>query len=214
MRLPLITIGLGACNVLLALAIAVQWINGSQREPLMQSANPAPPHEPWRLELPTAAPDLETIKAQAVFHKTRTFYVAPPASSIELPVPDYRFTGSMSIPNQPLTAMLVNNQTNVRAKVKVGDVLDQWTVTHVGPRHVTLSLGSRIADIGSNPGERSNGLTVLSGSESPRAQIQPASSEGAVRILSAPGGVRHSASVPSANMSGTEAARMYQPSNR
>ena len=89
----------------------------------------------------------------------------------------------MSFPGQPVTAMLINNQTGARQKVRTGESLDGWTVTEVTPRNVIVTLGQRTSEIGSAMGAGSSGITHV-----PRREvIESNAATRGVKILSGRG---------------------------
>lgn len=182
--------------VLIALLVAGTQVsqirNGQPRPIAVRSVS---------VEVPPATA-VESLQAQAVFHKSRAFYVAPPAPETLDPAPDYRLAGAMSFPNQPMTAMLVHNQTGMRQKVRVGESLDGWTVTDVTARRVVLSLGQRTSEIGTAPGA-SVGMTHVSREELP----QGGNAAGGVKVLSGNG----SSTTTAPNNPNNNAPRLYRP---
>lgn len=165
-RLPLSTLLLAALNLALFAGLSTQILRGSKREELLNAPGQTLSAGPLNIDAGQPVANLEAIRNQALFHKTRAFYVAPRAPAVELPPPDYRVAGSMSLPNGPLTAMLVHNQTAARIKVSAGDLLEGWTVAEIGSRKVTLQQGNRSTEIGSTATTRSGINLVPNGQRS------------------------------------------------
>lgn len=210
-RLPLITVAV--VNVAAASLVAVQLWNGSQRDQLAGAESMQIPVAGAVHELP-AATIFDAVQAQAVFHKSRSFYVAPQAPVVQQPAPDYRYAGSMSIPNRPASAVLTHNQTSARMKVAVGDQLEGWTVADVRPGKVVVQLGDRMAEITATArgqaGGTASGITMTSGMQLMNIQsAAPAPSAGMVRVLGTPGASPGIA--PRANAASNEAPRLYRP---
>lgn len=206
-RLPLPTLLLALLNLALFAGLSVQMLRGSKREELLNATGQTLSVTPLNIDAGRPVVDLEPIRNQALFHKTRAFYIAPAAPAVELPPPDYRVAGSMSLPNGPLTAMLVHNQTAARIKVSAGDLLEGWTVAEVGPRKVTLQQGTRSAEIGSMSTARSGINLVPNGQRS-------ASPSGIVRMPAGTSTPIQPASTGGAAASGNGGPRIYRPPGR
>jgi hypothetical protein len=155
MKPSAMTVVLAAVNLTLAALLVSLLLAGTQREAIMRSERDAPAVPDMDLSLPQPSADVGSIQVQSVFHISRSFYVAPAPGIVEAPAPDYKLTGSMSIPGRGRTAVLTHAQTNARVKVAVGDVLEAWTVQEIGSRAVTLVTNGRTIEIsaaGSNAG--------------------------------------------------------------
>jgi hypothetical protein len=207
-RLPLVTVLLAALNALLAWAIAVQLLGeprlGEQVRIAAAAAKaPAVPEAPAAL----APLSFDGLQSQAVFHKSRSFYVAPPPM-VQQPTPDYRMVGLMALPNRPPSAVLLNNQSNARIKVAVGDQLEGWNVAEVTARKVVIQLGDRTAEINSASRGGSGGRVVVPGS-----QASTAASPGMVRVLGAPAAPAQASAPaqPRPNSPADSAPRLYRP---
>jgi hypothetical protein len=201
-RIPVLTLLLCGLNSLLLAVVCWRALDGSKRDELVQSAGHAPQTTALDLSLPSV-PDASVIQAQAIFHKTRAFYVAPVAPIVQQAVPDLRLAGSMSIPNQPSAALLVNPQSGARTKVHVGDQLEGWTVAEIGPRRVVLQLGDRREEITNSSGSIASGMTTSA--MSPGA----AAPAGGIRVLSGVGSGAAAISRPSTPLN--DAPRLYRP---
>lgn len=210
MRLPLPTIALAVLNGAALIALVTLALQGTQRDELLQAQSLQSTKAPASLEVPPASVQFESIRDAAIFHQARSFYVAPAAATFEQPPPDYRLTGSMSVPSRPLTALLLHNQSKERVKVIAGDQLEGWTVIAVEARQVTIQLGERREQIGSAAAP-SNGVTIVA-QDRPKAFL-PAS--GVVRV---PAGTAASANEsvaePPAAASISDKPRLYRPPDR
>ena len=120
MRLPLFTVLLAALNVALVCAVGVQLF-GTPRldDEIKVAAQRARPLAVPDLPTAVASMSFEGLQSQAVFHKSRSFYVAPAAPAVLEPPPDYRMVGLMAMPNRPPSAVLLNNQSNARDALSV-----------------------------------------------------------------------------------------------
>lgn len=130
------------------------------------------PHEPSRIpphdvELPAlsllapeTASDLEVLESRPLFHATRRFYLEPveTMAATRSDPPDYELAGAMMLPDGPAIAVLRHRQTSQRIKIRVGDVLDGWTVDEVNVQQVFVSLGDDRVAIGKPPGGPNHGL--------------------------------------------------------
>ena len=208
MKLPLFTVLLAAINVLLLWAIGAQLFGGPRLEEQVKAAAAAA-KMPAVPELPAAlAPtSFDGVQAQAVFHKSRSFYVAPASPITQQPPPDYRMVGLMALPNRPPSAVLVNNQSNARLSVVVGDQVEGWSVAEVTAKRVVLQLGDRTAEINSASRAASGGMVITPGS-----QASTTSSPGMVRVLGTSAAPRAAAPMqPPPNTPADSAPRLYRP---
>lgn len=207
MKLPLITVLLGALNFALGWAIGTQLFGKPRLDEQVRVAAAAA-KAPAAVELPLAlAPvSFDGLQAQAVFHKSRSFYVAPAAPVTQQPPPDYRMVGLMALPNQPASAVLLNNQSNARIRVAVGDQLDGWNVSDVTARRVVVQLGDRTAEINSTTRAAAGGMVATPGS-----QASVTASPGMVRVLGTPHATTPPASPQRPNSAVDSAPRLYRP---
>jgi len=176
-RLPLVTVSLVLVNVFLGAVLGLRVYEGSQRKALsvVDAANPDVSFDV--IDLPAAAV-IDSIQGRAIFHKTRSFYVAPPPQISVLPPPDYRLVGAMSIPGKQ-SATLLQPATGARTRVGVGDQLAGWTVIHIESTKVTIQSGERTVDITSGARTQGAGVTMIGASAS---NVSPSPSNG-VRII-------------------------------
>jgi hypothetical protein len=210
MRMSVTTAVLAALNLVLVGAVGWQLARGSQRDSLLNARSAATTRPPVQLELQEVTGNLEPLQEQAVFYKSRRFYVVPPAATVvEAPSPDYRFTGSMSLPNRGLTAILMHNQTNRRIKVATGDDLDGWAVTAVESKRVTVQLGERTAQIGATTSGSGAGVTQVTSTNSVETARVP-QPRGRIRVPTQAGGTQPAVSFPSQTIR-EEAPRLYRP---
>lgn len=161
-KLPLATVSLVLVNICLAVALGWRVFEGSQRTALTTISAAEPDVSFEVVDLPAAAV-IDAIQARAVFHRTRSFYVAPPPQISVLPPPDYRLVGAMSIPGKQ-SAMLLQPASGVRTRVGVGDQLAGWTVIRIESTKVTVQSGERTVDITSGARMQSPGVTMVGAS--------------------------------------------------
>lgn len=167
MRLPLVTAALAVLNVALASAIGTRLLGESSiAERVIAAAadqtTEAVEAVPSALALAPAS--FDRLQSEAVFHKSRSFYVTPSLPSAPHPPPDYRLAGVMALPDRPPTAVLLNNQSNARVRVTAGDQLDGWSVAEVSAKRVVLQLGERTAEISATTSAGSTGMVRVLGS--------------------------------------------------
>ena len=208
MRFPLFTILLALLNVMLAWAIGEQLLGepGLDKQVKVAAAAAKMPAAP---ELPAllAPASFDGLQAQAVFHKSRSFYVAPPPT-VQEPTPDYRMVGLMALPNRPPSAVLMSNQSNARIKVAVGDQLEGWNVAEVSAKKVVIQLGDRTIEISSASRGTSGGMVAVPGS-----QASTSGSPGMTRVLEVPvaPGQGPAPAQPRPNSTADSAPRLYRP---
>lgn len=169
MRFRITTAVLVAVNVGLAVLLAGRLLHGTQKEAIRASERESRTAPEVSLSLPDNSVDLSGIQAQAVFHVSRSFYVPPEPATLQITAPDYKFTGSMSVPGRGRTAVLTRAQTSERVKVAVGDMVDVWTVRDIGPRSVTLAMNDREVEITSAGSNRDGSSMPSSPSAAPLA---------------------------------------------
>jgi hypothetical protein len=205
-KVPLFTIGLAVLNVALVWAIGAQLIGSpSIREEVRAAAATAAAPVIPELPVPVMPTSFDGLQAQAVFHKSRSFYVAPASPSAQQPLPDYRMVGLMAVPNRPPSALLLHNQSNARVRVAAGDQLEGWSVAEVSAKRVVLQLGARTSEINSATRAAASGLVITSSNQSSPTVASP----GVVRVLGAPAGA--SPAPPNATVTVDAATRLYRP---
>ena len=183
MNVPRRTLALAAANALLVAALGWRILG----PPLMPDLRVHTPEVPIEFadvfDRPMRTVDTASLSAQPVFHKTRQF-VQPPdpnARSLRPPPPGYLFAGAMLLPDRPPVAYLKHAQSGQSLKVKVGEVLEGWTVSAIDAHSVALRFAEEVINIGG--GEKVTGGIVA---VAPRAaSSMPA---GGVRVLTAPSG--------------------------
>jgi type II secretory pathway component PulC len=131
-------VGLWAC-------LAQLWHDSAARALLSTAAQEIP--RPTQSQDPARTrADFAIVQSAALFHGSRRFH-APPAVAEVQSRPDYRLSGTLILPNRPAVAMLIQNQTGARHKVRQGDELEGWTVESIRPRLVTLRHGQHQLEI-------------------------------------------------------------------
>lgn len=176
MRLPLNTICLAVVNLLLLVLIGERLVQGTGVDAISNAVREPTALQVVRLDAPPPR-DLSGVQAQALFYRTRAFYVAPVTPVLEQPPPDYRFAGSMTIPNQSPTALLVHNQTNARIKVAAGNTLEGWSVAQVGPRSIVITQGHRTLEITMANRGQGGGMTAVSSEPRRTLYLPPANQQ-------------------------------------
>lgn len=206
MKVPLFTVVLAMLNVALLWMIGAQLIGApSLREEVKAAAAAAAAPAILELPVPVVPTSFDGLQAQAVFHKSRSFYVAPSSPSSQQPPPDYRMVGLMAVPNRPPSAVLLSNQSNVRVRVAAGDQLEGWSVAEVSAKRVVVQLGERTAEINSATRPTAGGIVVTSSNQPSPTGASP----GMVRVLSAP--TDAPPAPPRANVTVDAAPRLYRP---
>ena len=146
-------------NAAIASTIAARLWQGSQAHSILETAaRPIAMPEPLR-DLAPSAIDPTVIQSAALFYESRSFYV-PPAAPVLQTRPDYRLSATLTIPGQPPFAMLVQNQSGAKIKVRVGDDLEGWTVDAIQARAVLLRHEQQQLEIRSS--QREPGMQPLS----------------------------------------------------
>lgn len=174
-----------------------------------------------RLLVPSVATNFDVIQSQALFHESRQYFTQPDPTTVVMEVapPDYRFAGAMTLPKQPIMAMLVNNQTGVRSKVKQGDTLDGWLVESVGAKSIMLSLNGKQIEVSAQSSGQYSGQSsgqssgLRSGIQAvPMSALASSAPSNGIRVLSggASRGVQSGSALPPAPPGGV-GARLYQP---
>ncbi len=139
-KLPWPTLALGALTASLGLASLFVALRGTRADELL--ATPAKAPSALAIDLAPAASgaDLAAIQSQPLLHASRAYYVPPPpdATPAAPPRPDYRLAGTFLVPGKPSVALLIN-QGGVGRRVRVGEVLDGWTVQDVMRQQVTFT---------------------------------------------------------------------------
>ncbi len=103
--------------------------------------------------LPTAAAGATLTDQYAllighpVFHRDRTYTPPPKADTAvaQTPPPDFAVTGFLAIPGRPGKAFLRERSGGHSLAVAVGDGLEGWTITSVGPKQVEVRQNGRSA---------------------------------------------------------------------
>jgi hypothetical protein len=142
-KLPWPTLGLGVLTASLGLVSLFVVLRGTQAERLLATPAKAPPALAIDLAPATSGVDLAAIQSQPLLHASRVYYVPPPpdATPAAPPRPDYRLAGTLLVPGKPSVALLIN-QSGVGRRVRVGEVLDGWTVQAVVRQQVTFTWES------------------------------------------------------------------------
>src|SRR5215471_13846360 len=147
-------------NIAGVVACVLQFVHGSQAHSIAATvadkiAAPTPLSDPTLNSI-----DLSGIQNAALFYEARGFYVPPVVPELQTR-PDYRLSGTLLIPNQPAVAMLIQNQSGARLKIREGQELEGWTVFAIRPQGVTLRHGEQELEIRSVARAASQGLQAV-----------------------------------------------------
>jgi hypothetical protein len=104
---------------------------------------------------------LNTIQEHALFHATRTFFVAVDPHALPIPKPDYELVGTLIIPRKPTVALLRQRATSASRKVKPGDDLDGWMVEVVENGRVVITNKDKRAEIARAGAQNAKGADGL-----------------------------------------------------
>jgi hypothetical protein len=201
---------LAAINLALVGAVAFVWQRG---ERLIAAVDTLPLTRTPIPDLALAMPEprlgiYPVIQSQALFHRSRTFYVPPPpdAAPVLPAIPDYVFAGAMTPPGGKAVAALKDPQTGSLTRVRVGDTLSSWSVRIVDARRVVVEHSGTQREFAATTaasGPAAGGLQRV-GLAAPRPTLAP----GEVRTL----GSGSAGSRPAAVASVVDnSPRLYRP---
>jgi hypothetical protein len=142
--------------------------------------------------------EVGTIRDQAVFYATRSFY-QPPATPVEIPPPDYEMAGTLRLTDGKRIAFVRKKADRSSRTLHLGDDLEGWRVEAIEPDRIVIARNEQNAELRSNSVASASGL--IRGSNSPRI------AQTGVRVLSATGS---GASIGRAQSTSSE-ARIYHP---
>jgi hypothetical protein len=205
-RLAMLTL----VNIVLVGAVAFVWQRGERLiadlDSLPLTRTPIPD-----LALTMPEPRLgiyPVIQNQALFHRSRAFYVPPPpdAAPVLPAIPDYVFAGAMTPPGGKAVAALKDPQTGTLTRVRVGDTLSSWSVRIVDARRVVVEHSGTQREFAATTAASSpagGGLQRV-GMATPRQALAP----GEVRTLGGGSGASRPAAVASVV---DNSPRLYRP---
>ena len=139
-RLRRTTVVLTLLNVGLSVLWVRVWSHGQARirEPERVEVSPLKLSDLSALDSnPMHSVEVATIRDQALFYATRSFY-QPPAKPQELSPPNYELAGTMRLVAGTRLAFLKSRADQSSRTVHVGDELDGWTVRAVESDRVVL----------------------------------------------------------------------------
>ena len=131
----------------------------------------------------SAAIDLSAMSEHPIFHKSRQF-VRPPdpgAPDLRPPPPTYQFAGAMILPGKLPVAYLTHVQSGQSLKVRVGEIVEGWTVSAIEPRREALEFAGETISIGA-PQQQTIGIVAVA----PRSAASESAPQ-SIRMLTAPG---------------------------
>jgi hypothetical protein len=147
-------------NAGLALLVVATWSRGQMRvtepERLVVLPSTLPDLAPLN-STPMRSVEVETIRDQALFYTSRSFY-QPPPRPVELPPPNYEFAGTLRLANGKRLAFLRSRADQTGHTVHVGDDLDGWKVQTVEPDKIVLRRDEQTLDLLGSKQVRSSGL--------------------------------------------------------
>jgi len=209
---------LAVANLVLMGALAETLLHGSKARLILAIAPDATTSKKVALDVPGRSIDFLAVQSAAAFYETRQFYV-PPIVESKPPRPDFRLVGTMALPQKPMVAMLVHNQTGIQSKVRKGEQLEGWTVISVEPKRVLLQLGDDQLEVNTKSGGS------LSGSPTNAVQASASVGEmssgnvpsGGVRVLGSPAPAQGNSMQGSSGMmlrAPSSESRLYRPPPR
>ena len=193
------TISLALLNVALASGVVLSWKYGQAR--VMEPATLVVP----TLPLPDLAAlnstsmrsvDIATIRNQAAFYASRSFYQPPPAPS-EVAAPEYEVAGTLRLSDGKRIAFVKRKADRSSRTLHLGDDLEGWHVRIIEADRIVLEHNEQTAEL------RSNTVTSVSGLI--RGASAPPTAQAGIRVLGAGAGAS-----PAAGQGSVE-ARTYRP---
>jgi len=201
-RIRITTLVLIFANAALASMVVFAWNRGQARvtEPARLSVVPLSLPDLGALNsVPVPGVDVGTLRDQALFYTTRTFY-KPPAASTELPAPDYEMSGTLRLADGKRIAFARKRSDRSSRTLHVGDVLDEWRVGAIEPDHVVLDREGQTVELRPSSDSGASGLI--------RSSSGPQIPQSGIRVLGAARmGSPHLPRQPTS----INAARLYQP---
>jgi hypothetical protein len=122
--------------------------------------------------------DLNVLKEEPVFYSSRQFYVQPISPSVVSDsFPALSYVGSIKVSSDSYIGIVFNQISNKSTKVKVGDVVDEWTVMSITGEKINLKKNNSNYEVIKSNNIRSidNGLipTGKLNAEAPPKYISP-----------------------------------------
>lgn len=175
------TVSLTLLNVALALLVVLLWNRGQARvtEPERLVVPPLPLPDLAALNsVPMRSVEVATIRDQAVFYASRSFY-QPPAAPTEVPPPDYEMAGTLRLADGKRIAFVRRKADRSSRTVHLGDDLEGWRVEAIEPARIVIGHNEQSAELHSNSVASPSGLIRSTGS--------PHIAQTGIRVLSATG---------------------------
>jgi hypothetical protein len=202
-RLRITTISLTLLNVTLALGVVLLWRHGQARvmEPATLVVPPlALPDLAALNSIPMPSVDVATIRGQAVFYASRSFYQPPPVP-VEVATPDYEMAGTLRLSDGKRIAFVKRKADRISLTLHLGDDLEGWRVHIIESDRIVLDHNEQTTEL------RSNTVTGISGLI--RGASAPPTAQTGIRVL----GTARSGAARAAGQASVE-ARTYQPPAR
>jgi hypothetical protein len=199
-RLRITTISLALLNVALALGVALLWKQGQTRvlEPATLVVPPLPLPDLAALNsIPMSSVDVATIRNQAVFYASRSFYQPAPAP-VEVASPEYEMAGTLRLSDGKRIAFVRRKADRSSRTLHLGDNLDGWRVQIIDADRIVLGYNEQTAELRSNTVAGVSGLI--------RGPSAPPTAQTGIRVLGAAG-----SGAPRAAGQGSVEARTYHP---
>jgi len=167
-NIRLVTFCLIVVNGVLAFLVSVAWRSGQARvqEPeRLTVASLAMPDLAVMNSIHMPSVDVATLRDQALFHASRSFYQPPPKSA-EIPAPNYDLAGTMRLMNGTRLAFVRNRSDQTSRTMHVGDDLDGWRVRAVEADRIVIDHNGQNAEL--TNAKSSSSLGLIRGPATPR----------------------------------------------
>jgi hypothetical protein len=201
MRIRVTTVALITLNLGLAAWVALLWNRGQAqvREP---ATLVTPPLELPNLSVLNSTPmpgvDASTIRNQAVFHSSRSFYEPPPVP-VEVTAPEYEMAGTLRLADGKRIAFVKRKADRSSRTLHVGDDLEGWRVQVIDADRIVLDHNEQTAELRAGTGTGVSGL--IRGPGIPRTVVT------GIRVLGASG----SGAAQAGGQALSLGARTYRP---
>lgn len=196
------TVSLTLLNVALALLVFLLWNRGQARvtEPERLIVPPLSLPDLAALNsVPMRSVEVATIRDQAVFYASRSFY-QPPAAPVEVAPPDYEMAGTLRLAEGKRIAFVRRKADRSSRTLHLGDDLEGWRVEAIEPARIVIGHNEQTAELHSNSVASPSGLIHGAGGG-------PHVAQAGIRVLSATG----SGTFGGQTQSTAREARTYHP---
>ncbi len=195
------TVLLALANLALLSCVVLFWRHGQARvmEPATLVVPPLSlPDLAAANSIPMASVDVATIRNQAIFYASRSFYQPPPAP-VDVAAPEYEMAGTLRLADGKRIAFVKNKADRSSRTLHLGDDLEGWHVQNIEPDRIVLNHNDQTAELRSSTTTGASGL--IRGSSAHHI-VQTG-----IRVLGAGG----SGAPPVAGSPSSDDARIYKP---